>query len=390
MNQINIIILLSAIVAFAVACESDMNSEIEQADLYSLDDSKILSEYLDIPDLPYSYSFGNLEAGIETDHIATLGRVLFYDKDLSATKKVSCASCHEQSLAFADDSALSVGDHDNMTHRNSIALGSFRSFGRQYDNTSNSKSKTAGLFWDERTTSIKEQLKETIKNPNEMGMELNDIVDNLNEKEYYQVLSQKAYSSSKITEDNVLEALEVFMNSISSVNTVLETEVFGELNYITGDSVVGKIKNDLGLQLFVHNCGSCHRSNIDFVDDQSTGINATVANNGLSLHPGDKGLFQHTQDAKDIGKFKIPGLLNVELSAPYMHDGRFATLEEVVDFYDAGIEMNDNLHPSLMKGNAVKRMQMSQVEKTALVDFLKLLTDQNITEEVKWSSPFLY
>ncbi len=109
----------------------------------------------------------------------------------------------------------------------------------------------------------------------------------------------------------------------------------------------------------------------------------------MAIGENDLGVYQHTQNPADIGKFKIPGLHNIDLTAPYMHDGRFATLEEVVDFYSTGIQLNANLHPALKAGDHAVKLNFSEEEKTALVDFLKLLTAQEITTEEKWSNPFV-
>ena len=99
-------------------------------------------------------------------------------------------------------------------------------------------------------------------------------------------------------------------------------------------------------------------------------------------------MFQQTLNPEDVGKFKVPGLLNIHLTAPYMHDGRFANLEEVVEYYNSGITNNPNLHPNLKDGSEAKKLNLSSEEKTTLVNFLTLLTDESITTEEKWSNPF--
>ena len=386
MKQVSTFLTLSLLALFIIGCQS--SEEEFKTNTYSAQEYNVLGSSLDLPEFPFKYSNGNLNHGIEVDHKGTFGRVLFYDTNLSADGKVSCASCHQQSKAFADDKAFSNGANGNITSRNSIALASFASFGRHYDPSIHG-TEVPGLFWDERAGTIKEQLKQTINNPNEMGMELSEIVDLVNSKDYYRILHEKAYGSAQVAEDHVLEALEVFMNSIGSSTQNIESEIVSNLNYITGDSIVGNIKHEVGLRIFTDNCNGCHNLSLDLIEDRSNETLPTVANNGLSLAQNDLGVYEHTQDQQDVGKFKIPGLLNIGLTAPYMHDGRFATLEQVVEFYDSGINFSSNLDPALREGNHAKRMNLTDEEKTALVDFLKILTDENLTEEVKWSDPFL-
>ncbi len=387
MKQLNIFLFLSILTAFLIGCQANEETLIDST--YSSEELKVLSNNLDMPTMPYSYSFGNLETGIELDHRGTLGRVLFYDKNLSSDGTVSCASCHQQALAFSDDKAFSDGPNGNITSRNSIALGAFRSFGMQYDETINEEELAHGLFWDERAESIKDQLRQTINNPNEMGMELHQIVDLVESKDYYRILHQKAFDSDEVTEDNILEALKIFINSINAVNSKLENEFLENLNYINGDYVTGVSEHKLGLQLFTNNCNTCHELNLNLLNDVPNTNPITVANNGLLQGQDDMGVYENTQNQEDIGKFKIPGLFNVELSAPYMHDGRFASLEEVVEFYSSGINFNQNLHPALREGNSAKRLNFTEEEKSALVTFLKTLTDENITTDEKWADPFL-
>jgi len=370
---------------FITACQQEDLSTAKSG--FSLEETAVLSSHLDLPQELYSYGFGNIEQSELLDYKATLGRVLFYDNLLSVDGSVSCGSCHDQSLAFADNKAFSHGANGNLTKRNSIALGSVRSFGIHYEETGNDKRITPGLFWDDRASSIREQLRETINNPNEMGMSLDEITSRVNQTDYYAVLSNKAFGTTKLDEDAVLEALEVFIKSINSTNTVFESEALGDLNYITGDSIVGETDLATGFQLFESNCNSCHSLNLSL---HATDVKEKIltANNGLLLADNDQGVYEHTQKAEDKGKFKVPGLRNISLTAPYMHDGRFSSLEEVVDFYNSGINSNPNLHPTLTSNGAAKKMNFTELEKTQLIQFLESLTDVSLATEDKWSNPF--
>jgi len=369
-----------------VGCQTDQ-SELISSSNYSEAEYKIISSQLDLPEEVLHYNSIVSESTKEANHKATLGRVLFYDKALSSDGNVSCASCHNQKLAFADNVKLSQGANGNLTKRNSIALGSLRNFGVHYDD-SDADRDTPGLFWDERAGSIKEQLKQTINNPHEMDMELSELVSVLEAKDYYNVLFEKAFGQAEINEDYILESIEAFVNSISSTNTKFETALLQDLNYITGDSIVGEINNQEGLSLFTSHCSGCHSNTINHPFEESTPEIINMANNGLEILNEDKGAFMHTLNPSDIGKFKVPGLRNIELTGPYMHDGRFETLEEVVEFYNSDVQMQDNLHPLLKSGNSAKKLNLTESQKQSLVGFLKSLTDTKMISDVKWSDPF--
>lgn len=386
MKVLQIFLLVFAAIFGFIGCEKPSNESFSGD--YTFEEIDLLNQKLKLPDDVYSYSFASENIDATADHKGTMGRVLFYDKNLSADGKVSCASCHHQELAFSDDKDFSEGVNGNLTDRNSIALGAFKSFGRQYDKTEDDID-VPGLFWDERAGTIKEQLRQTINNPNEMGMHVEDIVYMASNRDYYRLLNKKAFGTENIDEESILDALEAFINSISSESTRFETEIFGELNFITGDQVTGTTKHELGLNLFLKNCQSCHSGNINVPKLNTTTERLFVANNGLTL-TSDLGMYNHTALNEDIGKFKIPGLLNIELTSPYMHDGRFKTLEEVVDHYNEGITNQANLHPLLKDGSQPKKMNMNQEEKEALVAFLKALTDEDLTQNDKWSDPFRY
>lgn len=386
MQQVRTLLIFSFLSVLLMGCQPE--EEVTTKSAYSTQEINVLSASLNLPEEPFSYGFGNFDAGEMVDHKASFGRVLFYDKNLSADRSVSCASCHQQSLAFADNKAFSHGANGNTTSRNSIALSSFRSFGQHYDKTLNAGTNVPGLFWDERAEDVEDQLRQTINNPNEMGMELQDIVDIINTTDYYSILHQKAYGNTAVSESHILESIEAFINSIGSNNSNFENSVLENLNFITGDMVTGEIDNALGFELFVTNCNSCHGTSFNLVESATEGDRFSVANNGLTLADNDQGVYDYTQNEADRGKFKIPGLLNIELTAPYMHDGRFASLEEVVEFYNSGIQYSETLHPALKNGDQAKRLNLTEEEKTALVDFLKLLTDEEIKTNIKWSDPF--
>lgn len=387
MISIKHIVYLSLVAGLFFSCQEEQDIDLDPG-VYTAAEFSVISNQLNLPESPFAYGFGNSEIGIMTDHKATLGRVLFYDTKLSSDGKVACASCHQQSLAFADDEPFSIGPDGKLTERNSISLGSLRSFGAHYKIIENTD-KSNALFWDERAGTIKEQLEQTINNPAEMNMDVKDIADLVQETDYYNILHRKAFQSETVTEDNVLESIEAFINSISSTSTNLEQNILGQLNFINGDYVTGASGYELGLNLFKDHCNSCHTTSLHHFLDVEESKRITSANNGLDLKSSDLGRYMVTQKEEDKGIFKIPGLHNIALTGPYMHDGRFATLEEVVDHYSEGITNNANLHPLLQKGDEALRLNLSDEEKNALVEFLGLLTDEELTTEEKWSNPFL-
>jgi len=322
------------------------------------------------------------------DAKATLGRVLFYDVNLSIDNSVSCGSCHRQELAFADDVAFSKGVNGRSTTRNSMALGVFPGF-TSYANLASTR-----LFWDRRAVDVHDQMTQTLANPDEMGMELNFMVEKLNKLDYYSILTMKAYGTEILDPFTTLDAISHFMNSLLSSNTkfdaALQNNKFNDLhgNWYGLTEIENKGKN-----IYLTSCVSCHKlkassssSNIISLGDAMI----VEANNGLDLSYTDNGAGDVHHLPEMIGVFKIPSLRNVALTAPYMHDGRFSTLEEVIDFYSEGIQDHKNLHPLLKDENGEPvRLQLHEEDKGALISFLNTLTDVNLTVDQKWSDPFL-
>lgn len=314
---------------------------------------------------------------------AALGRVLFYDKKLSKNNSVSCASCHKQELAFSDDVALSEGFDGELTLRNSLPLASTVNFKSSYDGGSGSFGRSALFFWDERASTIEEQSSLTIEDNIEMGMDLDELTVRLNEDPVYQLLFRKAYGDETATKQRILNAISQFVNSFVSVDSKFDQGMarhhseFTEFNNFTESENRGKA-------LFVENCSSCHGSD-------HTRLQETTANNGLDAVYEDHGVGGITGFTGDVGKFKVPFLRNVELTAPYMHDGRFTTLEEVVEHYSTGIKLSDNLDFRLRDFDNfedAKRMNFTTEQKEDLVAFLKTLTDYTFTADTKFSDPF--
>ncbi len=369
--------------------------------LNSCQKSKVLkNKVLDLPSSVLDYTTGfenNKEVLISekikdksidnfNNHTATLGRVLFYDNALSINNSVSCASCHEQSKAFTDGKASSIGFSNGKTPRNAMSVVNV------VENNN--------MFWDSRSKNPLDLSLKPVFNHIEMGI-LNDdmLVKQVQNMPYYSGLFLNAFNSSEITKDKISIALTVFMNAIFSKNSKFDKE--SKENF-SGFSPLEKI----GFELFNSNrmkCNQCHStSNFSAPDfpggpygsgfgglnngkdilqdgNNNSGPKGT-ANIGLDLVYKDNGLFE--------GQFKIPTLRNIALTSPYMHDGRFKTLEEVLNHYSHGIKMHPNLDPKFIDNNQAIKLQMTNFEKEAIIAFLNTLTDYSLINNIKFSDPF--
>ncbi len=379
--------LIALIALFFLTGCLDDNVEINRQ-IYTPEEFAVLERHLDLPADQYDYSvelpdhlqsFNAIEPDI-SDEMATLGRVLFYDRNLSRTNAVSCASCHEQKLAFSDDVAFSEGFDGELTKRNSLALAAVTNFETDYGGSSFSG---AGFFWDERAHSIGEQTEMTIQDPIEMGMNFGDLEVKLQQLPYYPILFRKAFGDSGISKNRIIEALEAFMNSFISVDSRFDQAAskVADGGFARRFPDFSEMEN-LGRRLYMDHCTTCHSPNM------ST-LMVTVANNGLDVKYEDNGLGDHRNNPSLDGVFKVPFLRNVALTAPYMHDGRFAILEEVVEHYSSGIKNHPNLDFRLRKINGAPRhMNFTEEEKMALVAFLETLTDETFIAEERFSDPF--
>jgi cytochrome c peroxidase len=311
-----------------------------------------------------------------SDAGATLGRVLFYDKRLSTNQTISCSSCHQREHGFADPRRFSTGFNGGQTARNAMGLTNARWYLRRH------------FFWDERANTLEDQVLMPIQNSVEMGMTLDTLVSRLSAEPFYTNLFNNAFGSPEVTSTRISLALAQFVRSIISTRSKYDQGIpIGFSNFTP--------EENLGRQLFfgqvgVATCAACHGTD-NFVPGPA------INNNGLEYPYVDKGLGGITGIATDNGKFKVPSLRNIELTAPYMHDGRFATLEEVVEFYNSGVVDNPNLSPPLrvrtgpgQPPGPPLRLNLTTAQKAALVAFLKTLTDTSVTTDPKFSDPFNY
>lgn len=334
-----------------------------------------LPNYLNVP--PAVGQDNTPPANPITNAGATLGRVLFYDKNLSYNNKVACASCHLQASGFSDNVKLSIGFEGGNTGRNSMGLIN----ARYYPN--------GKFFWDERAATAEIQALMPIQDHVEMGMHLDTLINKLNRISYYPALFQNAFGDKTITSDRVSKAIAQFVRSIVSFNSRYD-DGRAAFPANTAQAQLPDFSNftnqeNRGKTLFfgVAGCAPCHGT--------ETFTARLAENNGLDLTTVDSGVGRITRNPADVSKFKVPSLRNIELTGPYMRDGRFATLEEVVEHYNSGVQAHPTLSPPLRVGGPngqPRRLNLTAQDKAALVAFLKTLTDNTIAAEEKYSNPF--
>ena len=340
---------------------------------------------------------------VVTDEGATLGRVLFYDKKLSANGTKSCASCHQQVFGFADRNRLSVGFEGGLTARHSMALANNRFY------------LSGKYFWGERADSLEEQVLMPIQDEVEMGLTLAELEQVVAAQSYYPSLFIAAFGDANVSSERIADALAQFQRSM--VNTQSKYDIarlehlsLGETDPIDDFPGFSQSEN-AGKRLFFLpqpvvdtegrslgdrvSCAGCHITEAFVGTVAPPGAlrdmtDATI--NGLddgSESDYDPGIGGHTGVASDEGKFKVPSLANIAIRPPYMHDGRFSTLEQVIDHYSSGIKAHANLNRPLLGSNGLPvRFNFSSAETAQLVDFLETLTDQNLLTNEMWSNPF--
>ncbi len=277
-----------------------------------------------------------------------LGQQLFNEKILSKDSTVSCASCHIPSLGFADSVALSIGIHGMASSRNTPSVLNMKN--RPY------------FFWDGRAKSLEEQSLMPIANKEEMGLPIDEAVKRLNQNKTYTNLFLKIFGA--------LPSARTLSLAIAAYEKTLETDE-SKFDLSFGDSIQLSESEERGRQLFVGEkakCFDCHMGP-DFTNDDFKNIGLY---DGASL--SDKGRFNISKKTEDLGKFKTPSLRNIAITAPYMHNGMFKTLEEVVEFYNNTRDFVKN--PINIDSSLAKPLGLSHQEKADLVNFMKTLTDK--------------
>jgi cytochrome c peroxidase len=294
---------------------------------------------------------------------ATLGRVLFYDRRLSANDGISCSSCHSQAFGFGDPRQRSVGFAGGLTARHSTALTNARFYQR------------GRFFWDERAATLEAQVVTPIQDATEMGMPLDVLVKKLTVTPYYGPLFTQAFGSSTVTSERIAQALAQYVRSLVSTDSRYDRAIAAGS---TANLVGFTTEEKLGEQLFrTHQCTTCHITTAQVSD----------APHNVGLDPVDT---DPGASSVGPGRFKSPSLRNVAVRGRYMHDGRFSTLAQVIDFYDTGVQANPGLSSFLRAPDGSPRhMNLTAAEKAAMEAFLRTLTDSTFLTAPKFSNPFV-
>jgi cytochrome c peroxidase len=339
---------------------------------------------LHLPDKPYRYADVELPAHFNTaaarrfdntprdnpvtDHGATLGRVLFYDTRMSANNKVACGSCHHQKNAFVDPNRFSKGHEGQVTDRNAMSLVELRFYPR------------GRFFWDERARTLEEQVLMPIQSKVEMGQDVSKLPAVLARDENYLGLFKNAFGDSEITQERVARALAQFLRSLVSYQSKYD-EGMAKARSARDDFANFTAQENRGKALFARNCANCHVAG----GQAAHFFMNRPLNNGLDadFKATDGGVGDQSLAGRDVGLFKSPSLRNVEFTAPYMHDGRFDSLEKVIDHYSTGVKRHPNLDRRVRGG-----FNFRESDKAALVAFLKTLSDHKFITDPKFSDPF--
>jgi len=310
-----------------------------------------------------------------------LGRRLFYDPLLSKNNKISCASCHKQSLAFTDGLALSVGGSGKKLAFNSMSLVNLM-WGPKH------------FFWDGRSNSLENQALQPIVHIDEMDSNLDDLIEELSEVKAYQILFGQAYG--ELNAVSIAKALANFQRTLISSNSRYDQFLRGEVSLSKQEELGRKLfmaHPDTKISLRGGNCIDCHSQ---FLTSGFTAAFDGFSNNGLDNDENlSEGLYGLTKLESHRGLFKAPTLRNIAVTAPYMHDGRFKTLEEVLAHYNGGIKISKTLSPLIVEADNLTNMQGEHIslnlephEVEAIISFLHTLTDESFLINKAFSDPF--
>ena len=288
-----------------------------------------------------------------------LGRKLFYDPLLSKDRSISCANCHQYFAAFANlDHTVSHGVDDCMGTRNAPPL-----FNLAWQKE---------FMWDGGVHHIEVSPLNAMTNPCEMANDLNTITARLQQTEPYPALFKSAFGSTEINSQKLFRALAQFTAMLVSANSKYDKFIRKEPG---GDFTAEELA---GYNLFIKNCSTCHKEPL-FAD-------LSYRSNGLDVKPDDIGRDSITHLESDRGKFRVPSLRNIELTSPYMHDGRFTSLKEVLAHYTSGVKNTSNLDP-LLHQNGVFGVKLNSPEQQQLIAFLKTMTDTDFVNNKLFQAP---
>ena len=335
--------ILAAVMVFCLSCSDDETGYEPTA--MPLDIPEIFSSNIIAPVIPADNP--------QTVEGVALGKKLFFDNILSANGTKSCAFCHAPQLSFADNMITSVGIDGIAGTRNSMPI---FNMAWNYDERFN---------WDGSALSLERQAEEPVENPIELHSDWDNVVERLQADPEYPELFQLAFNTSTITKELTTKAIAQFERTLISANSKFDQYSLGQAT-LTAQELNGL---DIFLREDKGDCFHCHGN-----PNNPLWTNNDFHNNGLDTAFTDLGLGAVTGDPSDNGKFKTPSLRNLAYTAPYMHDGRFTTLDEVIDHYSEGLQNSPTIDP-LMKNIDQGGVQLTDQEKADLKAFLLTLSD---------------
>ena len=370
--------LLSILFLMAMVCYS---SSCDKGDDGNDDDDMMTNDTVYVQ-TPYEFNIPNNfpQPVIPADNPVTvegvqLGRMLFYDTILSGDNTMACATCHKQEFAFATNLPIEIGIDGIAGTRNSMPL-----FNLAYG-------LNPTFTWDGSKSSLEQQSIEPILNPIELHETIPNLIEKLEAHADYPLLFKKAFNS-EITEDKVAKAIAQFIRTMVSANSKFDKAT------TNGSGVFFTAQELAGRDLFNLETGSVGEVECLHCHGGKLFTEFTFKNNGLDEATSvsdflDPGLGGFTGNNEDYGRFKVPSLRNIALTAPYMHDGRFATLDEVLDHYSTGILPSPTLDPVIgSEYTTGENINLTEQQKAELIAFLNTLTDSTFINNPEFSSPF--
>ena len=355
-----IIYTLLLLGTFLVACGPDEEPQVEyDPTLFTFDFGSFPNPNLPADNLPTN-------AGVQ------LGRMLFYEKALSKDGSMACADCHQQKDMFSDIRQFSIGVEELPGKRQAMPL-----FNLAWHKN--------GMFWDGRAPLVRDQALKPIQDPLEMNETLENVVEKLNAQQKYRDQFIRAFGDDIITAERVGLAIEQFEFTMISNNSKFDKFQKGEVT-LNESEERGRILFFQEFDPFLGQkggeCFHCH-GGFNFTNDQ-------YMNNGLDSDGDftDLGRFEVTHDPLDNARFKVPSLRNIALTPPYMHDGRFETLEEVIEHYATGVKQSSTLDELMFHNIEPGGLPLTAEDKADLVAFLRTLTDERLSTAEQFASPF--
>lgn len=346
------------ITSFLFSCSSSDNDPVYQATPIDLEIPQIFSNLLLPPAIPSDNP--------QTIEGIALGRKLFYEPLLSGDGTQACADCHLSENSFTDPDRFSTGITGEIGTRNAMPIYNFAwNFEKKF-------------FWDGRAIGLEDQALGPVENPIEMNNTWPNAVATLQATSNYPELFSQAFGTSTITKELVTKAIAQFERTMISGNSRFDQYLLGDQNAVTASEINGFnvfMNEDKG------DCFHCHGS-----DASPLWTDNIFHNNGLDTSFEDVGLGEVTGDPLDNGKFKSPSLRNLAYTAPYMHDGRFETLEEVINHYSEGLVYSETIDP-LMKNIAEGGAHLTEEDKTDLKAFLLSLSEPGYTTNPDFQNP---